>query len=125
MDTKQIKDRIVNGINYTTGKLGFKLVKEDWGSKQQKCTCAMGCVLLHNDHGIASDDCDQNEVEAAHVLGVQTDWINSFIAGYDGCEKEDSTRSYILDEGAFEIGKEIAAQYNPPTLSDAVEGDQD
>lgn len=113
-NTNSLKEKIVSGIKYAKEKLGFTLVEEDWGSKEAKCACALGCVLLANDHGIASDDADQNETEAAHVLGVSTEWVGEFIRGFDN----DSPGE---DEAAWELGKEIRKEFNPINHTDYME----
>jgi hypothetical protein len=112
-DLNKLKEKIVSGIKYAKEKLGFTLVEEDWGSKEAKCACALGCVLLANDHGIASDDAEQNEVEAAHVLGVSSEWIGEFIRGFDNESPENEEA-----EAVWELGKEIRNEFKPVNSTD-------
>src|SRR5512142_1746799 len=102
---EQIKNKIVAGIKYATEKVGFKLIQGDWGNKEARCACALGCVLIANDHGIC-DDSDQNEFEAAHVLDVSQEWVQNFISGFDN-----ELEANVTDEKAFELGKEIRSEF--------------
>jgi len=115
-----IKEKLVESIS--KGKQdGWTLIHGDWGNKEQKCACALGCLLVTNDHGIC-DDPEQNAVEAAHVLGVSETWINSFISGFDGTD-HDSSPDEVVDE-AVEIGKQIRSELNPMSdvdFSDSLE----
>jgi hypothetical protein len=108
MSIEQIKNKIVDGIKYATEKVGFKLIEGEWGSKEEMCGCALSCMLIANDHGIAMDDAEQNEVEAAHVLGVSTEWVENFISGFDN-----DIDTNITDEEAFKLGHELRDQFKP------------
>jgi hypothetical protein len=110
-----IKNKIVEGIQTAKEQLGITLITEEWGSKQTKCACALGCVLLANNHGL-SDDAEQNATEAAEILGVSESWIDNFIRGFDGDSPDEDE-----PEEAFEIGEEIRKQLNPVNHTDYVE----
>lgn len=111
-----IKNKIVEGINTAKEQLGITLVTEDWGSKKTKCACALGCVLLANNHGL-TDDAEQNATEAAELLGVSESWIDNFIRGFDGDSPDEDE-----PEEAYEIGQELLKTFKPTSHSDYVEG---
>lgn len=118
-----IKQTIIDSIKWTTENLGFTLIKEDWGTANRKCTCAMGCVLLKNDPKdlVIIEDEKDNTVKAAEILGVDEDWINSFIEGFD---TSGSVHEAKVPE-AWELGAEVAKETNPPTMEEALEDDED
>lgn len=107
MDNNDIKKKIVDGINYAREKLNFKLIKEDWGSKEGAVACALGCTLLANDRHLWQDN-ERNECEAMKLLGVSEVWVSSFIAGFDTDDREENT----LTE-PYELGKELSEKYQP------------
>lgn len=120
--SNDIKQTIIDSINWTRENLGFTLIKEDWGSANRKCTCAMGCVLLKNDPKdlVRIEDERDNAIMAAEILGVEEDWINSFIEGFDTSGDVHSTK---VPE-AWELGAEVARDTNPPTLEEVLEEDE-
>lgn len=112
-----IKQTIIDSIKWTTENLGFTLIKEDWGTANRKCTCAMGCVLLKNDPKdlvIIEDEKKDNTVKAAEILGVDEDWINSFIEGFD---TSGSVHEAKVPE-AWELGAEVSKETSPITHGD-------
>jgi hypothetical protein len=110
MNNNDIKSRIVSGINYAKEKLGFTLVHSAWGSKQEKCACALGCVLIANDRHLEDVCVEDNESEAASVLGVSTVWVESFINGFDDGEEHEVN---TLDVKARELGIELRKELSP------------
>ena len=109
-----IKNKIVEGIQ-AAKEQGITLVTEDWGSKKTKCACALGCVLLANNHGL-SDDAEQNATEAAELLGVSESWIDNFIRGFDNDSPDEDEPSE-----AYEIGQELLKSFKPTNHTDYVE----
>jgi hypothetical protein len=101
-----LREKIVNGINYAKEKLGFTLVYEDWGSKQGRCACALGCMLLANDSSLTNDP-EDNAVEAAQLLGVSEEWVNSFISGFDNGDP------ILEDVDAYNLGKQLCHELKP------------
>ena len=75
---KALED-ISKGIEYAKKNLGYTLVSEDWGNEEEKCTCALGCLLLSNNLKLGS----KNEDSAADLLKVNDKWITAFISGFD------------------------------------------
>src|SRR5579885_513327 len=110
-----IKNKIVEGITTAKEQLGITLITEDWGSKKTKCACALGCVLLANNHGL-TDDAEQNATEAAELLGVSESWIDNFIRGFDGDSPDEDE-----PEEAFEIGQELRQNLKPVNHTDYIE----
>jgi hypothetical protein len=114
-----IKQKILDGIQTAKEKLGITLIYEEWGSKQQKCACALGCVLLANDHGLC-DDAEQNATEAADILGVSEGWINNFIRGFDGDSPDGDD-----PKEAWEIGSSLRDETLPVNHTDYLNGLED
>lgn len=108
-----IKKTILYSIEQTKNKLGYTLISEDWGSSLDKCTCAMGCVLLADTDENADllDDPSEAAEAAANILGVKQDWITSFIDGYDG---NGTSKGAEVPE-AWLMGQEVAAETKPIT----------
>jgi hypothetical protein len=111
-----IKNKIVEGIQQAKENLGITLIYEEWGSKQQKCACALGCVLLANNHGLC-DDAEQNATEAAEILGVSESWIDNFIRGFDGDSPDDDEPGE-----AWEIGNSLREETKPMNHTDYLNG---
>jgi hypothetical protein len=110
-----LKNKIIESIEFATKELGWTLISEDWGSPVQKCTCAMGCVMLkdqpQNPYRVGNNA--SATIYAAEVLGVTEKWVDAFINGYD-----DNPPPYEEDEdsdNAWNLGKEIAAATKPIT----------
>src|SRR5574338_844627 len=116
-----IKEKILNGIKTATEKLGVKLVNEEWGTKKDdgkwNCACALGCMLVANNLPLDSDDTDFNEATAADFLGVDKNWVESFIYGFDASEK-----MYKHPDDAFQLGVELREAFN---VGAKVEEDED
>jgi hypothetical protein len=104
----ELKNRIVKAIELVTKEMNYELIKKDWGNEDAKCACALGCVLVATDQGI-SPDAENNGYTVGEVLNVTEDWVDSFIAGFDGVE---STMPPVVSS-AFQLGQEIATQFNP------------
>ena len=109
-----IKQKILDGIQFAKNQLGITLVTEEWGSKETKCACALGCVLLANDVGL-TDDAEQNAQGAAEALGVDESWIDNFIRGFDGDSPDEDE-----DEEAWELGQAIRQTANPVNHTDYI-----
>lgn len=118
-----IKDKIVNGIKTATEKLGVKLVNEEWGTRgngdnKWNCACALGCMLVANNLPMDADDTDFNEVTAADFLGVDKNWVESFIYGFDASEKMSKH-----PDDAFQLGVELRQTFNVGAKSEDEEYD--
>jgi len=75
---KALED-ISKGIEYAKKNLGYTIISEDWGNEEEKCACALGCLLLSNNLKLGS----KNEDSAAELLKVNDMWITAFISGFD------------------------------------------
>lgn len=108
-----IKEKILNGIKTATEKLGVKLVNEEWGTqsmddhKKWDCACALGCMLVANDLPMDAEDTDFNEATAADFLGVNKEWVEGFIYGFDASEKMSKH-----PDDAFQLGVELRQTFN-------------
>ena len=80
METGKIQEKIRAGIEKAKS-LGYELICEDWGDDNQKCACPLGCLIVANDVKIGKPN--ENFNKAAELLGLDQEWVNSFIAGYD------------------------------------------
>lgn len=76
---KHVFNKIEEGILFGKEQ-GVFLVSENWGSKQENCACALGCLLMKNE--ISLDE-ETNEEEACTLLEVDNAWITAFISGFD------------------------------------------
>ena len=115
-------EKIAEGIEYAKKELGFRLVSEDWGNKQYKCACALGCLLVKNNVPL---DEESNETEAQKLLEVNQGWISAFIAGFDDTpwdlgvtlttvEKETMSKEEIKElEEAYHSGVELRQRFSP------------
>lgn len=101
-----LKDKIVSYIKRAQEDFGITLVTEDWGSKPTKCACPLGCVLLVNNIDV-TDDAEQNGYEAADLLGVSENWIESFIYGFDADDV------HPINQEAYQLGIDIRNEFNP------------
>ena len=112
MKKLELEEKISESIEYAKKELGFVLVSEDWGNKSGKCACALGCVLIKNNVAL---DSNTNEEVAAKLLGVDNEWVQAFIAGFDESPwqfDETSTNVKTLRE-ANEIGINIRKHFEP------------
>lgn len=94
---------------------GIKIIEGDWGveiNEEKKSfvpentetpyACALGALLVHKNGSVKFDEfrgrrpLSAIEVEetAAHILGVDEDWVLAFIDGFDGSDI-DSTQADI------------------------------
>lgn len=108
MDIKQV---ILDSIKWTRETLGWTLISEDWGTANNKCTCAMGCVLLkHNpEDTVIIEEERENATVAAELLEVSELWVDSFIDGFDG----NGTAAMCKVPEAWDLGWEIAKETKP------------
>ena len=108
---KNVKQTILDSIQYVREELGFTLISEDWGSLEHKCACALGCVLVKDDPkdearlGSASLAC----AKAANLLGVDENWVDSFIEGFDG----NGSSKEAGVSAAWDMGREVALETKP------------
>lgn len=87
MNNEEIKQKILDSIEYATNTLGFTLVQGNWGSSENKCACALGCVILKNGLEILGEGLEEdNAIVAAELLGKPKCWIDDFINGFDSDE---------------------------------------
>lgn len=110
MPSKQ-EEIIRSSIEYATKELGFTLVYSDWGNNNLACACPMGCVVVKIDPNTLQNGNYQEEVLAAQTLGVSTDWIYSFIVGFDNSGHH-QLQGQIVPE-AKELGQKIFDEFNP------------
>lgn len=115
-------EKIAEGIEYAKNELGFRLISEDWGSKQYKCACALGCLLVKNN--IPLDE-ENNETAARDLLEVDDGWVSAFISGFDDTpwdlnitlttvEKELMSQDDIKElEAAYASGVELRKRFSP------------
>lgn len=131
MNNKQRKEMISNAIKYMTNTEGFELVSGKWGDVDEKCGCALTCLLASMDKevepGDGGENCSSNEEIAAELLKVDDKWITLFIAGFDDYDGEieknadkEAVENTLTGEQyevkgslPFKIGKEIRLQFNP------------
>ena len=66
-------------IEYAKKELGYSLINEDWGNEKEKCTCALGCIILYNKKNLSPN----NEATIEEILSVPQQWISAFISGFD------------------------------------------
>jgi len=102
-----IKDKIVNGIKVATEQMNYTLVAEEWGSKDAKCACALGCMLVANNLHLETATVEDNEVLAADILGVDTMWIEDFITGFD----DGHAIRPIAYQDAYDLGAELRTKF--------------
>jgi len=113
MNIQEIKEKILNGIKYTTNAKGYTLVKSGWGSVEDKCACALSCLVLAEYDEKDIDHC-RKEIKggdivkkAQQILQIDGSWISSFWHGFDGvgggCNAE-----------ANQLGRDLAKELNPP-----------
>lgn len=98
----EIKNKIIADIKFAQDILGITLISDEWGNKNTKCACALGCVLLVN-HDAVYDDPEENGQAIASILDVSEDWVNNFLNGFDGKAIHISTRF----QEAWKLGLEI------------------
>lgn len=107
-----IKDIITNAIKYTTNAENFTLVYGSFGSMIEKYADALGCVLIQNGKEIDEFDADLNTKTIMDILGVDEEWVNSFICGFDAFDFDASVQE------AFDMGQEIRNEFNPIFFDD-------
>ncbi len=112
MDYVEIKKQIVKGIEEAR-QAGITLVCNDWGDKQNKCACALGCLLLEKDI-LVSGDSDQNKERAAHLLGVSQEWVESFYYGFDNLNVGGAGVVEAYPD-AYHLGKQLREESGPVT----------
>jgi hypothetical protein len=114
-----IKQKIIDSIKWAQDNLNFTLVSDDWGTVNNKCTCAMGCVLLKNDPKdlVIIEYLRDTGRKAAEILGVSEVWVESFTDGFDGNGRSDTAS----EPKAFLLGAEIAAETFPIPYVDFLE----
>ena len=107
----EIKQQILNSIQWVRENLNYTLVAEDWGNADKKCACAMGCLLLKsNPDDVARLGIGKpNYIEAANLLEVEERWVDSFTEGFDstGLPQESKVPE------AWKLGNEIALETKP------------
>lgn len=105
MDKAQIKATILKAVKVATEEKGFTLVRGAYYDviDNNKCACALGCVLIAN-------DCKMYDYmpKLTELLGVEWDWINSFIHAFDG-----NSTSAPTPEEAKALGEELLAELKP------------
>lgn len=111
MNNQQRKEKILADIAAAKEK-GYTLVQEEWGSNMQQCACALGCVNLAN--GVDPDEEEQGG--AAAVLGVDQNWINSFIDGFD--DNGNAKGAHVPE--AWQLGADIRKETKPITYYEFV-----
>ena len=109
----EIKQLILDSIKWTVNTLGWTLISDDWGNANDKCTCAMGCVLLKDNPQdvVIIEEERENASKVAELLGVSELWVDSFINGFDGNRTFESSK---LPE-AWAMGAELAKETKPIT----------
>jgi hypothetical protein len=110
----ELKDKIVSAIKSAQEK-GITLVKHNWGSKNTKCACPLGCVLIANEHTIYNDE-EDNAQAVAELLDVSEDWVTNFIYGFDG----DPIDRYNPYMDAWNLGYELRHEIKPINHTDYV-----
>lgn len=100
---KQIKKKILDSISKAESK-GYTLITDDWGSGKEKCACPISCVLVANDQPISIQLDD-----AARILGVSQNWIQSFADGFDG----NGNAKMAHEPDAWSLGEEIRKETKP------------
>lgn len=111
---EHIKNKIISSIEAAKAQ-GITLVCEDWGSKENKCACALGCLLITNHCDLSEDDPDKNEFQAMELLGVPDSWINNFINGFD-----DERSTTLQNIEAWQLGQELRLILNPVNHMDYI-----
>lgn len=99
-----VKDKIINAIEFSLNELKFSLKNKSWGWSHMKETCALGCVLVHNNSTIVYEP-DNNRKEAAKLLGVTEEWAVDFMCGFDDKPIHNNSEAYRL-------GQELRIKYN-------------
>lgn len=107
---KQIKETILNNIK-TARENGITLITEDWGRSDKKCACALGCILINNNHVLSDEDSEHYNAIVQDYLNVWETWVDQFIRGYDGETPTD------VDIDAYRLGQDICALTNPITFN--------
>jgi hypothetical protein len=97
-----LKNQIVNSIKKAQGE-GITLVFKDWGSRNTKCACALGCLIEEEPL-----DFEEKCFIVADKLNVSVPWVESFCAGFDD-EMIESVQ--IID--AYQLGLDIRKEFNP------------
>jgi hypothetical protein len=106
-----VKQTILDAIKYTSRELGWTLISGNWGDVDQKCTDALGCLLIKDN----PEDIDiieehlENAEKAAELLEVSEEWIESFLEGYDDV----GFASAAKVPEAWTIGEEIRLETSP------------
>jgi hypothetical protein len=101
MNNSDRKDKIINSITQAKEK-GYTLIYGEWGSPDNQCVCALGCVLVVEGKEIGGYD-DRELIEAAQALEASEDWAASFIDGFDN----NGTGEFATDPEAWKLGYEI------------------
>lgn len=106
-----IKQKIVDCIKDATENLGYKLVEGKWGNNDNKCACALGCVLATSNvnSGFISDDPEDNKEYAAKILNVSSEWVECFISGFDG---DSESNIEISHRDAYDMGIQVREEFS-------------
>lgn len=110
----ELRDKIISNIKSAQEK-GITLVTDSWGSKNTKCACPLGCVLIANEQIISNDEEDNAET-VAELLDVSEEWVDSFISGFDATPSNADTDN---DE-AWQLGFIIRSETNLTNHTDYV-----
>lgn len=110
-EQKALKQKILDSIKFAQEELKYTLVSDEWGAKEYKCACALGCVLAQNNpDNLALNGTDKLRItKAEELLSVSEEWIDSFIEGFDGNGVSDTAKV----PGAWEMGFAIAKETKP------------
>ena len=106
------KLKIMNSIDLAK-RAGYTLIKEDWGDLSAMCVCVMGCVIWAEGMNF-TDHIPDNVIAASKILNVSTEWIDSFIDGFDG----NGTALNAQNSAAWIMGEEVCFQTEPISSSE-------
>lgn len=101
-----LKKIIMDSIKYAS-KEGYRIVFGDWGNIENKCACALSCVILKESNMITSPDLMVDLVSKS--LNVSEKWINSFVEGFDNIGSASGSNF----PEAWILGNEINKEINP------------
>lgn len=111
MNNQQRKEKILADIA-AAREQGYTLIQDGWGSEEEKCACALGCINVAG--GINPDE--EEDGGAAIVLGVDQKWIYSFIDGFDD---NGNAEGASIPE-AWKLGADIRKETNPISYGEFV-----
>jgi len=106
---KNIKQSILDSIEFARQELKYVLVSDEWGSDSRKCACALGCVIAKDNPDNLFSDGDFCYQKIQTILGVDEDWVGSFTEGFDGNGYSEGSK---VPE-AWDLGREIAKETKP------------